>query len=588
MDTPASPPERIDCRACREPIVAGARLCPHCGSSQTSWKSVATTLKWMGGIATVISFVVGMHSLYALYQVEREKYEAVRELTQAAERLRDEGNYQRAWGLYDEAKALRPASRLVRRGQEDLALQWLPHARVVGKESFLTIVDHTLPVLLRGMVRAQGARAADFQALIGWAHYLERRERHVSDVDIPGIYRRALALHAQNTYAHAFLGHWLATEESDIVAARPHFQAALQTGRERAFVRRFQWAALKNRLRKARTGSPEDINVRQELLRVAWDVIRSQGQDGDDGIDWSRLTAEVFRSYGRRYRAEHFEALWPALTPEEHRKLLEHLLTIDDGSQVGGALQARFVLGRIEEKVGNVKGALQAYRVLDGDVSGKHALRQPLDEALQRLAGETTAYALERQDPLGYHGNVLLNAAPDSADFDRSMKYVDSFIDAAMQERRRASWPRALAVLERASQRLRAMLVQDGGDAERLSYIRQREWTVRSRWSALLLLSRELDKTVEVLQEFITELPATAWTRRGALYNLACAYSLRSGTYGVDTEGTQRQRTDIDHGVQRLAEAIQGGYDAWDHIKRDTDLDALREHPRYMQLMTGR
>lgn len=116
--------ERVGCRVCLDPIVPGAKLCPHCGSSQTSWRMVAEALKWIAGVATVISLLMGMQSLNAIYRSQHERDEAVQELVEAAAKLRDDGNHRRAWGVYQEAQELNPASRLVRRGLEELAKFW--------------------------------------------------------------------------------------------------------------------------------------------------------------------------------------------------------------------------------------------------------------------------------------------------------------------------------------------------------------------------------------------------------------------------------------------------------------------------------
>jgi len=58
-----------------------------------------------------------------------------------------------------------------------------------------------------------------------------------------------------------------------------------------------------------------------------------------------------------------------------------------------------------------------------------------------------------------------------------------------------------------------------------------------------------------------------------AWYNLACARSLQGQTQGA---------------LAALTKAIEFGYDEFDHMQQDTDLDALRSLPVYRALVAGR
>ena len=74
------------------------------------------------------------------------------------------------------------------------------------------------------------------------------------------------------------------------------------------------------------------------------------------------------------------------------------------------------------------------------------------------------------------------------------------------------------------------------------------------------------------------------WMQMDAYYNLVCSFSLRSQT-GED--GAQRME-DKEQAVVSLLKTIESGYNKWEHIKRDADLDAIRDHPDYIRVMTGR
>jgi tetratricopeptide (TPR) repeat protein len=53
-------------------------------------------------------------------------------------------------------------------------------------------------------------------------------------------------------------------------------------------------------------------------------------------------------------------------------------------------------------------------------------------------------------------------------------------------------------------------------------------------------------------------------------YNLACSYSLVG---------------DIDLSIASLERAIELGYDDLEHLERDRDLDPVRQHPRFSELV---
>ena len=94
--------------------------------------------------------------------------------------------------------------------------------------------------------KARGPRKADLLAHLGWADFLRWREGQ-RQLDPADRYRQALAVDPSNVYAHAMLGHWLLWSSDSVVDANRHFDAALQSGRERPFVRRLQLAGLGNK-----------------------------------------------------------------------------------------------------------------------------------------------------------------------------------------------------------------------------------------------------------------------------------------------------------------------------------------------------
>jgi len=592
-ETDATVRQAGTCVACREAIVEGASICSHCGTSQSRWRRVGAALKWIGGAVTVLSLLFGIQNLNGLYRAHLETGAAVRELVGGAERLADAGDYRRAWELYAEALTLQPSSALVRKGQVTLAMKWLPRANIVGEETFSAIVDTTLPALTRGLATARGERVADLLALLGWAHYLERKERHVSDVDIPGLYAEALEQSADSVYAHTFLGHWLLSEELDLEAGLTHFQQALARGREREFVRRFQWAALRNLRHRTSSDSEQRIACLRAGLRMANDMRRGGEVLVDEG-----QRSDLLRSYGERLGGEGIDEMLPALPLDEHEALVTWLIggLVAEHPDAPIVLHGRFVRARIREASDKSEAAIEEYRALDPLVSkGHYLLRPALDEALARLTGVRTDSAREREDPRAFHGEILRHDDPAGERFGASLEFVAGIVDDTLAgtETVKASW--ATATLEAVKTRLAAAVQELApGDAagttsdDAASAVRQRFQEVRDLLGSLYLVTRNLEGAIAELEGLAAELEPGSWERRGALYNLACAYSLRSDTHGRGPAAREPREADIERGIARLEQAIQEGYSDWDHIQRDADLAALRDQRRYRELMAGR
>ena len=162
----------------------------------------------------------------------------------AAVQLCESGNHALAWQRFTEITKSQPDRPALRQAHEDCAMRWLREIRVQAeKETFTDIALRVLPVLAEGAASASGQRGADLQAHMGWADHLRTRDG-VGGLDPLAHYRKALALEADNVYAHTMWGHHTMVERGPIEEARRHFNVALAGGREHAWVRTMQFAAL--------------------------------------------------------------------------------------------------------------------------------------------------------------------------------------------------------------------------------------------------------------------------------------------------------------------------------------------------------
>lgn len=549
------------CRACLQPIAPGARVCHHCGTSQTRASRAATALKWAAGTLTLVSLVGALYNLNGIYRSYRERRAAVAQLVTAAQRLLELGDQQRAWELYEQALELDPASPLARDGQIDAAVAWLLNAHVVGDETFASIVDPVLPVLARGLAGSDGERRGDLLALIGWAHNLERRARYVARVDIPSLFRRALEVDPDNVYGLTFLGHWTISEDRELEAGLDLLERAVDTGRERAFVWDFALGALRNYWH--RSSSEERPIWGRAMLRLA----HRMRVEGEPGPVTERQRTDTIRVYGSELAAESFQDVLPALPAEDHLALVRWLAPAAPSEEALERMR-RFLEARLLEETGRREEALAGYRTLHEQVGRRYSLRAPLDAALERLTGQRTDFAKERGDPFGFHGRRLAELTPGSDAFESSLSALEARAYGDHLRFRPEETARMLEILVEVREDL-------GETADATGQHR-----LRAMIANLHLVRGELESAIEILSSLAGDLPAGN-DRAYVLYNLACAYSLRAQNRG----DPGMRSTDIDLSLDVLERAFQEGFFDRDEVAADTDLLAVRSEPRFQALI---
>jgi tetratricopeptide (TPR) repeat protein len=236
-------------------------------------------LKLIGAATAVISLILGSRQLVNIVsdraerarQAEASARQAEATAKKAAETVAvarqqaARGEYAEAWRTLDLADEQAPTDATAP-ARLDVAFRWLEEARKPAGQPFSTITDVVVPTLDRASLDEKHPRRADILAHIGWATFLKRRDTQTGDPT--AAYKQALALDPRNPYANVMLAHWLLWKRETVDAARPYFEAALATGKERELVRQFQVAALSNR---------SDLAADIELIRIA-DAMRRQNE----------------------------------------------------------------------------------------------------------------------------------------------------------------------------------------------------------------------------------------------------------------------------------------------------------------------
>lgn len=173
-----------------------------------------------------------------------------------------------------------------------VAMAWLRDGRPGPGRTFTQLVEPLLPPLHRAVTGSAGAESADALAHIGWGHFLKTRDG-VGGLETVRLYEQAIARDPNNPFAHAMWAHWILWRSNDLAAAARHFDAALASGREGAYVRHLALSAYTNRdavreavatvLSMQRAGDSLSVGERERIA--------SRLYSSSDPKEWSSLVS---------------------------------------------------------------------------------------------------------------------------------------------------------------------------------------------------------------------------------------------------------------------------------------------------------
>ncbi len=344
-------------------------------SAQTPRKSspVATALKWIGGVAAVISLLLGLNQFTGVLQTFRVHHKEFTEAMKAGELEQERGDYPAAFDSFKHAVELDPVDRDAQKHQAQAAMLWLENVQT-RERSFTDTANLVLPVLDKSLSTAKGQYAADLLAHIGWANFLKSRDGSGSPETIAKSYQDAVKLDPNNPYANAMWAHWILWQNGDAKQAEEHFAAALESGRARPFVRELQLAAYRN------VRSPEND---AELLRVS-NEMRKQGETMQPR-ERSDIYNEIF-FFDLDDGAELVQVL-RAVTPEDALATYDWLSSGQTRADL--ARRREFTAACSFEAARRNADALKQYKSLQQELkrSGTYySLNSAVNNAIQRLS----------------------------------------------------------------------------------------------------------------------------------------------------------------------------------------------------------
>lgn len=296
------------------------------------------------------------------------------------------GEYQASVATWDQILQSDSLDRTALDGRLNTTLLWVENFSVLTPEgqdpaqTAAPALDQIFPILESGLTRAKGTRAADLQAHLGWAHWLNR---HIASREFGAAaeqnLRGALTRDPQNPCAHAMLGNWMLQNGGALPEAVQHLNTAVASAKARSvalpFVRRLQIAALLD---------VERPGARAALMRAADDI----RQSGEPLEPEARHRALVFCCDPMLDRTELVESL-SALPPDRVWQTYLWLDAGQEGADAGSdrALPHCFVQANLSEVSGQPALALTQFRQLHQALAhSPGSMSDAVDQAIARLA----------------------------------------------------------------------------------------------------------------------------------------------------------------------------------------------------------
>ncbi len=337
-------------------------------------------MTWTGRASALIGLVASLAAAVTwLVNHSREQEDCSARMAQAQVQLQQD-DYQGAVRSYGELLKDNPTYTPALDGQLRAAELWVENFRVTGRENQTTapaaaaLLDQLMPVLEAGLARSDGTQAADVQAHIGWAHWLNEKmaEREFGDAAQRNL-RAALQLDPTNVYANAMLGNWILQNKGNMSDALHDFAVAETTGSARPLVRQMELGGL---------DYLDEKGARSAQVKIA-DAMRRSGETLDSNSK-QRILSFCFNPTTTEH-SELAESL-SAVSPDDAWKTY---LWLDDrsGDTDTQPLAREYIQANLLEVSGDREAALAAFRRLDMQLKNSAGtLTDQVQQAIARLS----------------------------------------------------------------------------------------------------------------------------------------------------------------------------------------------------------
>ncbi|HTW80109.1 MAG TPA: hypothetical protein VME23_11240 [Terracidiphilus sp.] len=345
-----------------------------------AWPQV---MAWVGGITAIIGLFASLAGGVAWFVNHQKQHAETRAKLALAQTQAQQGEYQASVQTCADILKADPTDQSALNQQLNATMLWVENYSVADSDgkSLADVsapeLDQIFTILDAGLTRSKGSQAADIQAHLGFAHWLNQKiaEREFGPAAEQDL-RAALATDPSNVYANAMMGNWMLQNRGNFSQAIHYLDSAVSTGKERPFVRTMQLGGLIDL---------DQPGARAEVVKVA-NNMRSSGEDLDAGIKKDILTFCFDPII--THREELTESL-SAVPPDDAWKTY---LWLDDTKKEGidqkMQLQVRdFIQANLLEISGKRQESLAKFRALLQELVGNgSAMENPVRAAIARLS----------------------------------------------------------------------------------------------------------------------------------------------------------------------------------------------------------
>ena len=345
--------------------------------------SIKVILSWVGGATAVLGLIGSLSGWFHTFDTHRKQRAELSAKMAVAQGQLKQGEYRASVRSFGDILKTDPLYSPALEGQLDAAMLWVENFQVLGRDGEKAadaagpLLDEIMPVLDAGFVRSKGSKAADVQAHLGWAHWLNWHiaEREFGPSAEKNL-RAALELDKANVYANAMLGNWMLQNNGNFQEAIGHLSTAAATGKARSLVREMQVGGLLH---------DEVRGARAELIKTLNDM-RKNGEDLDAG--------KKHRILGFCYNptVTNSTELAESLSAVPADDAWKTYLWLDDAqdedqTEKTQSLNRDFIYANLLEVSGKRTEALEKYRVLQRNPQTKHfSFKERVDDAVKRLS----------------------------------------------------------------------------------------------------------------------------------------------------------------------------------------------------------
>ena len=340
--------------------------------------SLKVVMTWVGAATAILGLIGGLAGWFHTFSSHRtERAELSAQMAVAQEQAK-QGEYSAAVQSYRDILKSDPLYAPALEGQLDATMLWVENFDVLVREgrdasdAAGPLLDEIMPVLDAGMARSKGSRAADVQAHLGWAHWLNWHiaEREFSPLAEKNL-RAAIDLDKTNVYGNAMLGNWMLQNNRNFQEAIGHLNTAVAAGKARPLVREMQIGGLLN---------DEKPGARAELLKA----VNEMRKNGEAIEDEERYR---IRSFCYSTSASNHANLVESLSAVPEEDSWKTFLWLDDNHEDRmDPLANDFIYENLLEVSGNRAEALGKFRALQQNPRAtQFSFKGQIDDAVKRL-----------------------------------------------------------------------------------------------------------------------------------------------------------------------------------------------------------